>query len=158
VAPREAAHVRLVDHHLVPGHARRAVVAPGEGGLDDLAARQVGGAVAAVEGEVALAVADAVAEERVVPAQRADDVARVGVEQQLVGIEAQALARAVGPVHAVAVELAGSRLRQVAWKTWSVRSRRSMRWISCRPLASNRHSSTALGVFGEEGENRLPRS
>ncbi len=81
---REAAHVEFVDHHVVPRHVGAAVVAPGERRIDDLALRHRMRAVAAVERQVGAPVADRVAEQRVAPAQRADDVACVRVEQQLV--------------------------------------------------------------------------
>ena len=44
----------------------------------------------------------------------ADQLLGIGVEQQLVMIEAMPRLRVVGPVDAVAVELAGPRVRQVA--------------------------------------------
>ncbi len=71
-------------------------------------------AVAAVERQVLALVADAVAVERVAPAQRPDQVPGVGVEQQLVRVEAVPFFRPVRPVHAVTVEQPGPRLGQVA--------------------------------------------
>ena len=111
---REAAHVQLVDHHFVPRNVGRAILAPGERGVDDLALRHRAGAVAAIEREVGALVADRVPEQRVAPLQRADDVARVGIEQQLVRVEAMAFLGPVRAVHAVTVEHPGPRFGQVA--------------------------------------------
>ena len=44
----------------------------------------------------------------------AGDAARVGVEEELVGVEAVSFVRAVGAVGAVAVELAGAEARDMA--------------------------------------------
>ncbi len=96
----EAAHVQLVDHHVLPWHLGPAVVAPGEGGLEHPALGHEGGAVAAVEGQVLALAADRIAVQRVTPPQLADQVLRIGVEQQLVRIEAMALLGLVGAVDA----------------------------------------------------------
>src|SRR6185369_14531256 len=58
----EAADVDLVDHRLVPGRAERRVALPVEAVAEDDALRDARGAVAVVEGVVALA--EAVAEDR----------------------------------------------------------------------------------------------
>ena len=113
---RHAAHMRLEHDRLFPWHVRAAVVAPGEGGIDDAAFRHEAGAVAPVEGQVlALAPrADAVAVMRIVPPDRALKRFRVRVEQQLVGVEAVSVLRAVGAVDAIAVKQIGPRVRQIA--------------------------------------------
>ena len=110
----EAAHVHLVDHHVLARDVRRPVRAPGEGGLQHAALGHEGGAVAAVEGQVLALAADGVAIERVAPAQLADRILGIGVDQQLVRIEAVAFLGLVGAVDAIAVGHAGARLRQVA--------------------------------------------
>src|SRR6185437_5515802 len=69
---------------------------------------------APVEREVLALLADGVAVVRVAPADVPDDAPSVGVEQQLVRVEAVAFLRLVRPVHAVAVELTGTCLRKVA--------------------------------------------
>ena len=114
MAPGHALDVGLVDHRLGPGLPRRAVVAPGVGGVDDPAFRHRPGAVAAVEGQVLVAVADAVAVERVVPAELACECAGVGVEEKLVRVEAVAGRGLVGPMGAQAVELPGAEVGEVA--------------------------------------------
>ena len=113
VEPREALDVELVDDGLVPRRARRGVVAPGEGGVDDGGERGEVRVVAVVEGEVLGRVADPVAEHLVAPLDRAGDGLGVGIEDDLVGVEAVPGGGLVGPVHAVAVELAGLHVGQV---------------------------------------------
>ena len=49
MANRHAPHVGLVDHRAVPGNARRLVVAPGEGGVDDDTPREVASAVTGIQ-------------------------------------------------------------------------------------------------------------
>ncbi|MCY1183857.1 hypothetical protein D9M73_245080 [compost metagenome] len=88
--------------------------APGEGRVDDLALGHEGGAVAFVEAEVGILRADHVAEQRLRPAQPAHQLLGVGVDQQLVGVETVAVLRLVGAVNAVAVDLSGVGIGQVA--------------------------------------------
>ena len=114
VAHGEAADMGFVDDGVAPGNARRAVVAPGEGAVDHAAFRHAARVVAAVERQVFAGRADAVAEMGVRPAERSEQRLGVGVDQQLVGIEAVAGGRLVRAVDAVAVERAGTRFRQVA--------------------------------------------
>ncbi len=98
---------------LVPGCPRRTVVAPGEGAVDHRCQRREGGAVALVEGQVGVGVADLVAEQAVVPAQVAADGLGERVENELVRVEAVTLLRLVGSVDPVAVELSGLEVGQV---------------------------------------------
>ncbi len=104
----------LVDDGIAPRHARRAVVAPGEGAVDHAAFRHAARVVAAVERQVFAGRADPVAEMGVGPAERSEQRLGVGVDQQLVGVEAVAGGRLVGAVDPVAVERAGARFRQIA--------------------------------------------
>ena len=107
---RHALDVALVDDRAVPRRPRRPVVAPVEGRIDHHALGHRARAVARIGGEV-----------RRRPAGRsgwlardgchahgAAQRARVGIEQQLGGVEAMPTLRGVGTVHAIAVELAGS--------------------------------------------------
>jgi hypothetical protein len=91
---------------------RRPVVAPVEPGGGHDRPGDVGRAVAAVGRPVG--VTEAVAEDRLVPDQVADDGLRVRVEQQLAGVAAQPALGVVRPVDAVAVALAGLDARVVA--------------------------------------------
>jgi hypothetical protein len=86
---------------------------PREGRVHDHALGHAGGVVAAVEGEVLLPVSHAIAEVGVAPAQRAGQLLGVGVEQQLVGIEAVPAFGRIGAVDAVTVELAGPDVGEV---------------------------------------------
>ncbi len=72
-----------------------------------------GGAVAFVEGEV-VAGLDLVAEQGRVPVDMADHLPRIGIDQELAGIEAMPCRGLVVAVHAIAVDRAGPRIRQVA--------------------------------------------
>ena len=105
----EATHVQLIDHHLVPGHVGTAIIAPSKGGIDHLALEHAARAVTPVERQILALVADGVAKQRIAPAQAADHVHCIRVEQQLVGIEAMAFVGSVWAVHAVAIEHAGPR-------------------------------------------------
>jgi hypothetical protein len=69
--------------------------------------------VALVEGEV-IAGFDRVAKQRRIPRDMADHLLGVGIDQQLAGIEAVTGRRFIGPVHAIAIDRARSRIGQVA--------------------------------------------
>ncbi len=111
--PGEALDVNFVDDGVVPGSARRLVVAPVERGLGDGGQRGERRAVALVEtGVVTGGLVMAV--ECVIPEQFAADRFRVGIKQDLVRIEAEPCAGMPRTVHAVAVELPRLGLGQVA--------------------------------------------
>ena len=104
----------LVEHAVRPDVLRLA--ARGQVRLvhvGDDAFRHEGRRVALVEGEVVTRL-HLVAEHGRIPGQVADVDAGVGVEQQLVRIEAVTLLRLVGPVDAEAVELSGLHVREIA--------------------------------------------
>ena len=111
VAQRQAAHVRLVDQRLVVGGARLPVVGPVEVRVDHHAARHERRAVAGVHRR---RITGLVGKQRRVPAQPALDGLAVGVQQQLGRVAAVAAGRVIGPVHPVAVALAGADAGQVA--------------------------------------------
>src|ERR1700712_5483701 len=100
----------LVDHRVGPRDVRRVVVLPVEALVDDAALGDRRGAVLVVELEVG--VVGGLVGRRVgqdvggVPVDRAVDRLGVGVDQQLVGVEAMALGRGVAAEHAVGVALA----------------------------------------------------
>src|SRR5689334_987210 len=100
---RKPAHMHLENDRLFPRGARVLVVVPGEGAFDHSAFRHVAGAVATVEGEVLARAADPVAEQHVAPAELAGQRPRIGVEQELVRIEAVAGSRLVRAVYTVPV-------------------------------------------------------
>ena len=72
------------------------------------------GAVVGIGLEVLARAADLVGEQRVAPPDRARDRLRVRVDQQLGGVEAIAVLRIVRSVDAIAVELSGAHVGQIA--------------------------------------------
>ena len=109
---REASDVQLVNQRLVPRGAQRPIVTPGERCVDYGTERSERCAVAIVEGRVIRARSKT--EERVVPADRTADDLRVGIHDELVGVESMTGVRRVRTVHAIAVELPGMDVGQVA--------------------------------------------
>ena len=108
--------VGLVEDRLVPRHALAARFAvPVEVLIDDDAFRHERRRVALVEGKI-VAGLDLIAEHGRVPLEFERVGAGVGVEQQLVGIEAVARLRLVGAMHPVAIECSGMHIRQIAVK------------------------------------------
>ncbi len=100
----EALDVQLVDDGLAPDDLGADLAVPVELVVHHHAA---GHAVGVVAGVLQLAaVLDDVAHQGRVPVGLAQHRAGVGVDQQLVGVEAQAALRGPGPVHAKAVERA----------------------------------------------------
>ena len=152
VALRVSAHVHLVDDPLVAREVRMAVVAPAERRVDHLAAGHGGGVVAPVEGQVLALLPDGVAVVGVAPAHVAHDAARVGVEEELVRVEAVPLLGLVGAVHAVAVELPRPRLRKVAVpdEIGALAKRDALRLAPSRLVEEA--ELDPLGVAREEGE------
>ena len=111
--PGQAANMRLVDDRTVPGDVRRAIVAPGEGLVDDDRLRHRTGGVPVVASKVCLRMADLVAEQLVTPADRARDRLRIRVDQELGAVEAMSFSRRPRPVHAVAVKGSRAHVGQV---------------------------------------------
>src|SRR6476660_4967467 len=114
MAHRIAAHMRLVDDRALPRRLRLAFLAPGESRVDHPAFRHVTRAVALVEGEIGVGRTDGVAEQRLVPLEIADELAGIWIDQELVWIEAMAVRRIVRPRHAIAIDGARPRVRQIA--------------------------------------------
>src|SRR5690242_14528596 len=100
----QPAYMRLVDDGVMPWHTRRAVVSPGEGRVDDAGLRCSRGAVAFIEREILPGMSEPVTEMRITPGQGALQVLRVGLDQQLVWIEAQPAPGIVWTIHAVAIQ------------------------------------------------------
>jgi hypothetical protein len=96
-----------------PRDGGRPVVSPIERGIHHDAFRHVSSVVAAVERQVRCLVTQPITEMRVAPAQCAADLLRVGVEQQLIGVESVSRLGRVGAMHPVAVELAGLQVRKI---------------------------------------------
>ena len=107
----EPLDVRLVDEGLVVGDVEAAVALPVEERVDDHAVGHVRRGVVVV---ARVLVAEVVAEQRLVPVDLAAGRLGVGVEEQLVGVAAQALGGVPRAVDAVAVALARLHGRDVA--------------------------------------------
>jgi hypothetical protein len=86
---------------------------PGKGRIDDAGLEVERRAVALVEGQVVVGL-HLVAEQSGIPLQLADHLPGVGVDQELIGIEAVAGGRLVGTMDAVAVGRAWPRIGEVA--------------------------------------------
>ena len=109
----EPAQMRLVDHGIGPRDVRRPVVSPVEALVGHDAFHHPGCAVAAIKREIRARRVHTMAEQRVRPFQLAGDTARVGIEQQLVRIEAIAALWLIRAVGAEAIEQPDLRVRQV---------------------------------------------
>ncbi len=97
----------------MPIGARRRVVAPAKRRVDDHAFRQPLGAIARVRRQIAIRMADGIAEQSIAPLDRPGDRLGVGIEQKLGGIEAMAARRVVGTLDAITIKLSGPQLRQI---------------------------------------------
>ena len=106
----QAADMRLVDHGLVVGRARRPLPVPFEVRVDHHRARHVRRGVGVV---APVLMAERVGEHGLAPADVALDGLGVRVEQQLVRVAAMPGGRIVGSVHPVTVTLAGADAGQV---------------------------------------------
>ena len=112
---RQALDVGLVDDGVLPGDVRPDLAAaPVEVLVDHDRLRHAARVVAAVEGKILARAAGAIAEMRVAPDQPSGDPLGVGIEQQLVGIEAVAALGRVGAVDAITIELPGRDVVEIA--------------------------------------------
>ena len=123
----KALDVQLIDHRVLPWRARRTIVAPAERRIDDLAATESRGNLAA-------------------------DEMRVRIEQILARIEAMAAIGIVRPVYAVGVEKPRARVRQVAMPD-EVGALAQLHALDLAPATRIEQAELdALGVLGEERE------
>ena len=105
----------FVKDGLRPGNVGTAIGFPVIGlRIDDPAFGHAGSTVAVVEGQVLVLRFEIIGEMRARPGDIANQFARIGVDQKLVGIEAMAVGGIVGAVNAVAVERAGLQAWNVA--------------------------------------------
>ena len=112
---RQALDVGLVDDGVFPGDVRPYLAAaPVEGLVDHDRLRHAAGIVAAVKGKILARAPRAIAEMRVAPHQPAGDPLGIGIEQQLVGVEAVAALGRIGAVDAIAIELPGRDVVEIA--------------------------------------------
>ena len=151
----QALDVALVDHRAAPRRARRTVVSPAERGLGHDALRHARPRCPpGSPTRSAARVAGVVAEERVAPADRAAERARVGIDEQLRRVEA--VARPPGST----ARGRGSRRAGRGGRRAGRRARRSRRARAARMRAVSRASPAAVEqaeldggrVLREEGE------
>ena len=110
----EALYMHLVGDRALPRHHGMGRRAPGEGRIDDPAFGHQMRAVLVVEGQVLVGMVELVAEQLRTPFQVAHQLLGIGVDQQLVGVEAVAGLGLVGAVDAETVDGARPRFRQIA--------------------------------------------
>ena len=149
VAHGEPLDVALVQHGLVPGDAQRTVVAPLEPRAADHRARHERGAVLVVAGPVVAA--EGVAVHGRVPLHLPVERPRVGVEQQLVLVAADARVGEVRPVHAVSVALPGADAGQEAVPHVAVGLGHVQPLLAAAGVVEQAELD-ALGDLGEQGE------
>jgi len=150
---REPLHVHLVDHGVVPGRPRGPVVLPVEVVVDHDALRNGVGVVLVVELEIGVLGKARHVREDVgqLPLHRPLDRLRVGIDQELVRVEAVPGSRVVWPVDAVAVALARGDVREVAVPV----VRGDLVQLDARlAVAVEQAELYALGVLGEKREVR----
>ena len=149
---RQPFDVRLVDDGVFPRRLRPRLVAPGMRHVDHHGLVHRAGIVAPVERQVLLLVAGAVAEMRIGPGEMAAELLAVGIDQQLVRIEAVARFRRVGPVHAIAVELARRDVGEIDVPDvlGALRQRDALDFASA--VAVEQAKLDLGGVGGEQGE------
>src|SRR5262249_45409701 len=109
----EAAYMGFVDDRVLPRNTWLSRAAPGEGRVDDAAFEGERRAVPLVKGQI-VACFHFVAEQGRVPSNMTDDLLRIGIEQQLVGIEAVSSSGLVRAVNAIAIECPWPRIGEVA--------------------------------------------
>jgi hypothetical protein len=112
---RQALDVRFIDDGVLPGDIRTNLAAPPvEAFINDNSFGHAARIVAPVEREVLARAPGAVGEMRVAPYQSSGEAPGVRIEQQLVGVEAVAVLGFIAPVNAVAIELSGRNVVQIA--------------------------------------------
>ena len=151
---RESLDVHLVDRDLVPRMLGRPVVLPVEPGIDDDALGDGAHIVLPVHVQVRVVCTARDIGEDIpgVPVDRPLDRLRVGIDQQLVRVEAVAGDRVVRAVDTVPVPLAGADTRDVAVPV----ERFALALLDARlvVLRVEETELDALGVLGEEREVR----
>ena len=123
--------------------------------VDDHAFRHEGRAVPLVETEIVVRMPDRVAEQRGIPGQLAVMGARIGIEQELVRVETVAGLGLVGAVHAVAVDLPWSDIRQITVEDLIGVFGQGDALQLRPPVPSNRQTST-LVAFAENRAKLVP--
>src|ERR1700722_19289560 len=103
----------LINQRLVSRMRWPLLAAPVETRIGHRCQRRERRTVPVIEGQVAVGIAELITEQLVGPLERPADRLGIGIEQQLVGIEAQSALGNIGSMHAIAVQLAGPDVRQI---------------------------------------------
>jgi hypothetical protein len=148
----EALDVQLIDDGLMPGNIGRAVPVPIKAGIDHLALEHAGRAVAAAEAQILAGAADAVTELGIAPLDGADNRFGVGVQQQLVRIEAVSLLRPIRTMDPVAVQLARTHFRQIGMPDLVGLLAQLDALLFLSPAVVKQAQLDLVGVLGEQGE------
>src|SRR5690348_2466469 len=112
---RQTLDVGFINDGVFPADVRTHFPAiPMAGFIDDHRLRHAPRIVAPIEGKVCARAAGAIAEMGIAPDKPPGKPPCIGIEQQLVGVEAMAAFGLVGPVNAIAVELPGRNVVQIA--------------------------------------------
>src|SRR5919106_3070272 len=109
----QALDVDLIDDGLVPGDTWRTIIAPGKGGVNNLASRHTWSAVARIKREILPPATNTITEMGIAPAQLPYNRLSIGVQQQLIRIEAVPVLGVIRAIDPVAIEETWTPFRQV---------------------------------------------
>jgi len=141
----------FVDQSFSPWATDGIVARPVEGRVLHHALDHERRGIATVESKV-VAGRKIVTPKRIVPLQRTGDLARIRVQQQLVGVEAMALLRLVGAVGAIAVELPGLHIRHVAGEDRAFPAGHFQPRQFLRAVRREQAQFHGLGILGKDRE------
>ncbi len=106
--------MQFVDDGVAQRRVRRAVLLPIEVGIDHHGLGHPIGVIAVIARQVRVGPADLVGIDRLGPVNQSANRQRLGIEQQLGRVEAEAVRGVPRPIHAKPVELAGLDAPQIA--------------------------------------------
>src|SRR5262249_17330201 len=97
----------------MPGSLKRPITFPVESGINDHTLGHLRGTIALITREIEVRIADRIAKQRIAPADVSVECLRIGVKQQLRGIEPMSSLGLIRTVNSVAVSLTRLCLGQV---------------------------------------------
>src|ERR1019366_1028581 len=110
-----APDVRFIEDGVFPGDVgAHLTAAPVEGLIDDDGLGHAAGIIAPIEREVLARASGAISEMGIAPYQPSGKAPGIGIEQQLVGVEAVAVLGHIGSMNPIAIELSGRNVVQIA--------------------------------------------
>ena len=104
----------FIDDRVLPRNTGPAILIPDNGTIGHHGLRHRARIVSPIEGEIAARATVAIAEVRFIQGKAAGKFFGVGIDQKLVGIEAESTLRLIGPVDAIAIELTGANFVEIA--------------------------------------------